>query len=190
MGNMPRKTARKKQPVKVEGYTIAVSTLAMVAMMTVSAILFVAGVALIVAYFAQADFSIWALILGVAMFVIGPAGVGVGIHQLRVKERLILGSDCFQVIHQIQGADEVITQIPYANIATITFERGTQRNYVGIDLVELNEPNTHDSKNRFETNKSVRSFHWIIDPGYTEGLETIYEMLRERVEHYQAAHGQ
>ena len=179
------KSIKKKKPSPVSGYVISVSTLAIVGMMVTCSILGLAGVGLMVGWFV-AGLSIWALIAGILMAVIGPLAVAMGIYRLKVKERLIVGEDCFQIVHRVLDKDEVITQIPYANMASIKFERG-QNNYVGIDVDELNEPNTYQKNNDFESTKSVRSFHCVIDPGFTETLETIYDMIAERFQQHNPA---
>src|SRR5262245_21580105 len=97
------KTARKKKPRQVPGHVIGVSTLKMVAMMVVSTIAFLAGMALVVCWFVRENFSTWGLVMGIILLLMAPAAVGMGIYQLRVKERLIVGADCFQVIHRVDG---------------------------------------------------------------------------------------
>ena len=181
------KPAKKKQPRVVQGTVIGVSTLAMVGMMVVMVILTVAGLGMVIAWFATKDASIWLLLFGLFMVLIGPAAIGVGIYRMKIKERLILGADRFQIIHQIQGEDQVITQVPYANISKLQFEQGTQSNYVGIEIADLADASTYSKKNVFDAIKGVRGFHIIIDPGYTEALETIYHMLVEHAKPYQEA---
>jgi hypothetical protein len=175
------KAVRKKKPLPVEGQVIGVSVLANLVMMAVSAVICLVCLGLVVLWFVERSFGLGALIAGLLGLVFGSAGVGMGLFRMGVKERLIVGSDRFQVIRQVRGEDEVITQIPYANMSAIKFERGSQSNYVGIDLVELDEPGTYQKNNDFETTKAVRGFHCVIDPGYTEALETIYEMLAARL---------
>jgi hypothetical protein len=183
------KAVRKKKPAQVSGYVIRVSVLKMIGMMAVATVLSLVGLGMVVYWFATEGASIWVLTMGLLMLVFGPAGVGLGIYQLKVKERLIVAADRFQIIHRVQGEDEVVTQIPYSNISKITCERGSQRNHVGIDLAELDRPETYQKSNNFETIKSVNGFHCVIYEGYTEALETIYEMLKARLEEYEAAHG-
>jgi hypothetical protein len=175
------KTVRKKKPLPVEGHVIGVSLIANLVMMAVSAVIFLVCLGLVVLWFVERSFGLGALIAGLLGLVFGPAGVAFGLYRMGVKERLILGSDRFQVIRQVRGEDEVITQIPYANMSAIKFERGSQSNYVGIDLVELDDPGTYQKNNDFEGTKAVRGFHCVIDPGYTEALETIYEMLAAKL---------
>jgi hypothetical protein len=186
---MLMKAVRKKQPSLVPGHIIGMSAFKMIGLMAVSAIGFVAGVVLVATWFVRGDLSVWALIIGIILLLMGPAGLVVGIFQLSVKERLIVGDDRFQVAHRVRGEDEVVMQFPYRNISKIKFEQGTQRNYVGIDLVDLDELDTYQKKDYFQNTKSVRSFHWVIDGGYTESLETIYELLKKRMEQHQDAQG-
>ena len=179
------KPAKKKKPQVVQGTVIGVSTLAMYGMMAVTTVLSVVGLGLVLAWFFTPDASIWLLLVGLFLVVVGPAGIAIGIYRMKTKERLVLGSDRFQIVHQVQGQDEVITQVPYSNISAIQFERGTQSNYVGIEIADLEQANTYSKNNDFPTTKSVRGFHVIIDPGYTEALGTIYDLLVVRAKPYQ-----
>jgi hypothetical protein len=181
------KAVKKKKPRQVPGHVIGISTLKMVVMMVVCTVLFFVGMALVVAWSVREGMSVWALIMGIFMLLVCPAAVGMGIYRLRIKERLILGADCFQVVHRVRGEDEVVTQIPYANVTKITLETGEQSNYVGIDLAEPDEPKTYDRRDSFQSTKSVRGCHYVIDEGFTEDLGTIYAMLKERLERHEAA---
>jgi hypothetical protein len=174
----------KKQPRPVSGHVIGVSVLAIIGMTVVMAILFLVGLGLAATWLTTEGKSIWMLIAGLLLMLICPLAVVLGVYRLKVKERLIVGTDRFQIIHRIQGEDEVITQIPYANMSKLEFAQGTQSNYLGIEIAELDEPATYQKQDNFEAIKGVRGFHCVIDGGYTEALETIYEMLVERFRHF------
>src|SRR5262249_29369689 len=102
---------------------------------------------------------------------------------------LVVGADRFQIIHRVGGEDEVVTQIPYANMSALKFEQGAQSNYLGIEIAELGEPATYQKNDNFKAVKSVRGFHCVIDGGYTEPLETIYDLLEERLRQHHAGAG-
>jgi hypothetical protein len=177
-------------PVQVAGQVIGTSLLKMIAMMVVMTFFFFLGLGLTATWFVKDGLSIWALIMGLFLLVICPLAVALGVHQLKIKERLIVGADRFQVVHRLQGEDKVVTQIPYANISAITYTHGTQQNHVGIDLSALDEPGTFEKNNAFETNKQINGFHYVIHGGYTEDLGAIYGILKGKLEAYEARQSQ
>jgi hypothetical protein len=183
----PKKTkpAAAAAPPVVTGTVIGVSALAMYAMMTVMTVLALAGLGMVISWLVTADASIWLLLVGLVFVLLGPAAIAGGVYRMRIKERLILGADRLQIVHRVRGEDRVITQVPYANVAAIRWEGGTQNNYVGIDLADLADADTYQKNDDFTAIKGVRGFHVIIDPGYTEPLATIYALLVERVKPFQ-----
>jgi hypothetical protein len=175
------KAIRKKNPLPVKGQIIGVSPLAMIGMMVVCTVIFLVCLGLLVLWLFDQTFGIGALIVSLLGLLFGSAGVAGGLWRLGIKERLIFGKDCFQIVQRVRGEDEVTTQIPYANMSTIQVSRGNQGTYIGIDLADLEEANTYQKDDNFSTIKNVRGFHCVIDPGYTEALETIYGMLASRL---------
>jgi hypothetical protein len=105
---------------------------------------------------------------------------------MKVKERLVLGAKRFQVIHRVQGEDKVVTQIPYSNIARVSLQGENTTMTIGIDLIDLAEPNSFEKRDAFETNKQVNGFHYVIYVGYVQPLETIHEMLKAKLEQAEA----
>ena len=177
-----RKKKAQAPPTPVEGEVIGVSTLAMIGMMIVCGILTLVGLGALAVYFAVAGTGVWVLVLGLVLLVFGPAGIAMGVIRMGAKERLILGADRFQVVNRIKGEDVVMIQIPYANIAGLVFESGDQSNRIGIELADLTDPETYERDPTFESTKSVRGNHYVLDGGYTEALGTIYEMLKGRID--------
>jgi hypothetical protein len=175
------KTPKKKIPAVASGVVIGVSALAMAGMMAVMVVLTLAGLGMVLSWFFTRDASIWLLIVGLVFVVLGPAAIAGGIYRMRIKERLILAADRLQLVRRFQDEDQVILQVPYANISAIRFEHGTQRNYVGIDVADLADADTYSKDNNFTTIKDIRGFHVVIDPGYTQGLAFIYAMIVERM---------
>jgi hypothetical protein len=181
------KPRKRRIPQPVQGQAIGISVLAMIGMIAACTVMFFVGLGMAIGWIIG-DMSVWALIVALILMLLGPAAVALGIYRIAIKERLVLGVDRFQILHRVGGEDEVITQIPYANISEIQFETGKQHNYVGIAIADLHEPNTYQKRDDFESCKAVRGFHCIIDPGYTEAIETIYEMLRDHILRFKAQH--
>ncbi|MBV9125110.1 MAG: hypothetical protein JO112_17275 [Planctomycetes bacterium] len=175
------KQPKKKIPSVAPGVVIGVSVLAMFGMMAVMVVLTLAGLGMVLSWFFTKDASIWLLLVGLFMVFLGPAAIALGIYRMRIKERLILAPDRLQMVRRVQDEDQVLLQVPYANISAIQFEHGTQRNYIGIDVADLADPNTYSKNNDFPTIKNIRGFHVVIDPGYTQGLAFIYAMIVERM---------
>jgi hypothetical protein len=168
-----------------EGDVIAVSLIAMLASMVVMAVLFIVGAGMVTAYFGSGkEYSVWLPIVGFVFLVLCPAVIVFQINLLRVKERLVLGEDRFQVVHRIKGEDVVVTQIPYANLAKITYEDEPGKQRVGLDIRELDEPNTFEKTDGFEIFQNINGFHYVIAGGYKEPVLTIYEMLCARLDQY------
>jgi membrane protein YdbS with pleckstrin-like domain len=181
---------KSKQAVPVEGDVIGLSALAMIASMTVCAILTLVAIVGLIAYFTPGSgLSVWALVAGIAVVVLCPLIVLFQVHLLKVKERLVLGADRFQVLHCVGGEDVVVTQIPYANIKEVTFESGGNQRRVGIDLHDMEEPQTFQTKGDFEITRNLNGFDYVIGGGYKEPLESIYQMLCARIDQHQAAQG-
>ena len=88
-----------------------------------------------------------------------------------VRRRLIIGSDCIQVIEYLGGEDRVVLQLPYSNIAEFKYEENALR--VGIDLQRLDDANTYAPSENFKENRKSRGRHYCIAFGYQSGARTI-----------------
>src|SRR5262249_37143567 len=126
----------------------------MIVSITVCTILFIVGLSMSIAYFTgEKEMSCWAAGLAVVMALVFPAAAAFQVYLLRVRERLVLGEDRFQVVHRVKGRDVVVTQLPYANIAEIV-PQGDPMERIGIDLHELDDPHSFD-RGDFQVTKDV-----------------------------------
>jgi hypothetical protein len=73
-------------------------------------------------------------------------------------------------------------QIPYQNIARLESVKDEGVRFVGIDLLDANDPDSFNSVSDFEKEKSRQGWHFRIQGGYQEDVSTIHEMLARKAE--------
>jgi hypothetical protein len=119
----------------------------------------------------------WGSLLAGVGFVIGAFGLIAFPFELLMPRRLIFGDD----VIQIARGQTVEVQLPYANIAAATYEKpdadGEWR--VGIDLVDLSDPETY-SKHGELAQKAKTGRDYILHGGFTVGLEEIARRIDKR----------
>lgn len=169
---------KKKKPRPLTGKVIAPSTVPMTRMIAGMAILEAAGLGLIGGWFA--GWGVWALVVGLVVMTISVAGIAVAILRTSNRERVFIGTDRFQIVHRIRGEDVVNTQVRFANVASLTLEEG-DKNYIGINLVDLDDLDAYQADDNFETTRRSDGHHVLIWDRYTEPLSAIYGMLSAKV---------
>jgi hypothetical protein len=103
------------------------------------------------------------------------------LHRLLSRERLVIGKECFQIIHRKGGRDVVLLQIPYTNIVECRYEVHNQSGRIGIDLAIPDDSDTYTVGLNFESHKAVFGWHYTIEGGYTIGLIPIHKKLMKRI---------
>jgi hypothetical protein len=119
----------------------------------------------------------WGLLIGVGAVFPAPLLMAESLYRMVKHERLILGEDRLQVVRRIKGDDAVILQIPYENIADLAYVAKRMDWFVGIDLLEVDDPNTFGG--RFESHKIAEGWHYTIGDGYTVKAARIHKKLKE-----------
>jgi hypothetical protein len=100
------------------------------------------------------------LLVGIGLVLVGPLMITRLVRSCWVRQRLVIGPDCLQVVEQlgaVYAEDTVVLHIPYANIADFKYEDNPVR--VGIDLHCLDDPETYAPKENFEWNKRSKEHH-------------------------------
>jgi hypothetical protein len=111
------------------------------------------------------------MVTGIGLAVGSPLMIFRLVRSWWVRRRLVVGSDCLQVVEHLGGEDTVVLQIPYANIAEFKYEKGARR--VGIDLHCLDDPNTYAGGENFRGNRQSDGRHYCILVGYRSGPRAI-----------------
>lgn len=175
----------------VEGDVTARSTGKMMAAIGGLVVLSLVGVFLICAYFAgfvlplgSAGIQLnWlGVAVGFAAAIIGPLLALLFGLMLVLNERIVLGSDRLQRLQRLGKADKVTTQIPYRNIANLTYDTDEGVRFLGIDLIDVDDPDTFDTAANFAHEKETYGWHFRLLGGYQKDLRTIHDMLAKRLE--------
>ena len=88
---------------------------------------------------------------------------------MRARRRLIVGTDRIQLVELVGNDDTVVLQIPYSNLAEVKYEATRSHRRVGIDLLDLNDPETYAPRTNFETRRRAIGRHFCITVGYEGG---------------------
>jgi hypothetical protein len=115
----------------------------------------------------------WGLLIGIGAVLAAPAMIVLLLRSLWVKRRLVIGADRLQVVEHLVGEDTVVLQIPYSNIAEFKYEATKTERRVGIDLLQLDEPETYARSENFQVNGQVEGRHFTISGGYRGGPRAI-----------------
>jgi hypothetical protein len=94
------------------------------------------------------------------------------------RGRLILGADRLQYV---VGRRQVVVQIPFHNIAKVELVQGARKEkYIGIDLADLEDPDTWCPNAEFFKKWKVLSWHYQISASsFAMPLDQIFERLRK-----------
>lgn len=122
-------------------------------------------------------------LFGFLTLLFAPVGFGVAAFPLLARQRIVIGSDRVQMIRGRAGRERVIDQIPYWNIADSASVTGEAGRYVGVDLFDLDDPDTFASWD-FEKSKKTFGCHWRIWGSHELPPDVIHEMLDARVTDY------
>lgn len=125
----------------------------------------------------------WGLLVGFMLVMVTPVMVVLLVRSLWVNRRLIVGVDRVQLVERLHGEDVVVLQIPYDNIAELKHESEDEfSNRVGIDLRELDDPDTYAGSHMFLLNKQSDGRHFCIKGGYSAKLRVISKTLEHAYE--------
>jgi hypothetical protein len=108
-----------------------------------------------------------AAVLAVVIFVCLLFLVLLTLVRLATGQRLVIGSDRLQIV---QGAETIVAQIPYRNIAGLASFTYSWRKFLGFDLA-----NPHDAETFWSWGQRGNSygFHFILADSYAEALDDI-----------------
>jgi hypothetical protein len=117
--------------------------------------------------------------LGVALaglaVVAVPFAIGSSLARLVAGERLILADECVQIV---RAADRIRLHIPYCNIAQVGVGSDALGGYVGVRLLDPDDPETHNSTNEpLERDAGRDGWHYRLRGGYTLDVEGIAALL-------------
>jgi hypothetical protein len=160
-------------PVPIDGAVFARSEVSTLGLIALYGILGLLGWCI----FFSPKLGIKRLFVGIIMMVVGPLQILREAGSWWVRRRLIVGSDCIQVIEHRGGEDRVVLQIPYANIADFKYEDNPRR--VWIDLYQLDDPNTYAPSENFKSNRQSNGRHYSIQVGYRIGPRAIADEIEE-----------
>ncbi|GEM_PF-3471401 len=125
----------------------------------------------------NADLGIKGLLFGIVLMIGAPIMILREVRSLWVRRRLIIGSDCIQVIERLAGEDRVVLQLPFANIAEVKYEENRRR--VGIDLHRLDDADTYAPWEKFKGNRQSSGRHYCIPVGYRSGPRVIASKIEK-----------
>jgi hypothetical protein len=177
----------------VAGDVIPRSTAKMVGGIAFTAIIFVAALFIIWAYFTGFELGLpsasvqvnwlgaFLAFVGVVLAPLIILGLG---FMLLTNRRIVLGSDRLQVLQRLGGADKVTTQIPYRNIANLACDTDEGARFLGIDLVNVDDGETFATDSNFAREKSTYGWHFRVFGGYQKDVRTIHDMLARRLQDY------
>lgn len=172
----------------VEGEIIRDSPLKMAASMVGAAVVGVPlGGALVWAWWINLDLggrqiSWYGALIGAGLFAVGAFCLLAAPFVFFMREQLVLGKDCFQIVG---GKDKVTHQFPYRNIARLEVFRNHSgpdfvTDFIGIELVNPEDAQTLCTA--WKTNHELYGWHYRLAEGsWADPLEKIRDRIAKRV---------
>jgi hypothetical protein len=120
-------------------------------------------------------------VVGIASTLFCPLMIAYLVFRLLVPDCLILGPDRLQMARKVGGKDVVYLQIPYRNIDNLAYESTQDGKYVGINLKDLQDPDTYARPNDFLKTKKQSEWHCLVRGGYKASLPAIHKKLLEKM---------
>ncbi len=145
---------------------------------------FLFGIFLVWAFFkerapGETQITWWGLLVGLVFASVTPIISLLLARSLWVRRRLVIAPDRLQMVESRRGADVVVMQIPFANIAEMKSEATELERRVGIDLHWLDDPDTYDRWDMFASNRQSDGRHFCVSGGYVGGPRVIFKALDE-----------
>jgi len=119
--------------------------------------------------------------VGIGVVLFAPLMMAYLVYRLFVPDCLILGPDRLQMARKVRGEDVVYLQIPYGNIDNLAYESTQDGKYVGINLKDLQDPDTYAKPNDFLKTKKQSQWHYLVRGGYKASLPAIHKKLLEKI---------
>jgi hypothetical protein len=168
-------------PVPVDGMAIDRPMGKTIGLATLALLLFPFGVMLIWAKVSQelnglregqSEITLWGLVAGICAAVSSPVMVAHLLRSFWVRNRVIIAFDRLQIVEHLGGKDVVLLQIPFANIASVTYD--ATEGQVGINLKDPDDPGTYvGSFLDFKLSMKHCGRHFCITNEYRGGPEAI-----------------
>ena len=137
-----------------------------------------------------ADRVTWyGLVFGVCAMLRAPWAIYGLVRSLRARRRLIVGVDRIQLVELAHNDDSVVLQIPYSNFAEVKYEATRSHRRVGIDLLDLNDPETYAPGTNFESRRRAIGRHFCITVGYEGGPSAIASAIIDAIAKWRSEAG-
>ncbi len=146
------------------------------------------GLLLVFGYFKEREpgrtyITWWGLAIGLLLVFGMPTMSLLLARALWVRRRLVVGVDRLQMVERRRGEDVVVLQLPFANIAEMKYEAVDELTWrLGIDLEELDDPDSYIWFNTFTDNKRSDGRHFSVTGGYTASTKAITKELKRAYE--------
>jgi hypothetical protein len=120
----------------------------------------------------------WGVVLGIGLVVVMPLAMLMVVWPILDGKRLVIGRDRLQVLKTRNGKAVVVLQIPYSNIADMSYESTSEESYIGINLRSLTDPETYPADKTFQAGEALgNGWHYRIESRYQKPLKAIYEAI-------------
>ena len=127
---------------------------------------------------------------GLLLGILGVVGAPIMVYQLArslwVQRRLIIGSDRIQIVESLDGADVVVFQIPFANIALVEYEVTATDRRVAIDLNNPDDPESFAEDVSFRAIANSLGRHYCITEAFQDGPDEIADEIKQALKSWSA----
>jgi hypothetical protein len=175
-------------PQRIKGTVIKRSLLTACGMLVFLMFLLLVGPALLCAWWTEFDVplpagdlritSLGGIIGGIACFLAPLMMAGI-IAMLVIGEQIVLGEERMQIVTR---SGKVTLQIPYANIAKVSVVNDQGVKYLGLNLADLEDPDTFASNWDFAEHRKKQGWHYTIQSGFQRSIDEIHDLILEHTE--------
>lgn len=119
--------------------------------------------------------------IAVGVFLLGLLAAIAMPFEILFPQRIIVGKSRVQIVRKGSSGDRVELSIPYYNLKRATHEKDGDDWYVGLDLYDLDDPDTYAEPRSQIEKKKEKGRDATIDGGFTASLKEIADILKDRI---------
>ena len=179
---------KRDAPDPVTGYEIGLSKstttifiLGSGFMFLLTAIWLVGG---LISIFKGNDYSLRILVLSLGGNILMAVTCGLQVRSLWVKRRLVIGTNCLQMVEVAQGEDGVVSQLPYECIDSVKRTRVDFGYRIDFELGDSEHPDIYLPNQDLEQNFEKKGYHHAFKDSYQEDAAEVVWLIRRALKQW------
>jgi hypothetical protein len=125
------------------------------------------------------------LLWGTVMLVMGICLACLMAYRVWAAPSLVISEDRLQIQERGSGFCKVAVEFPFENIEVIKFETMSNKPAIGIDLADLDDPETYLPKNESKRLKKMHGRHYFIHDDFRTDLAIVSKKLKRSFREWQ-----